>query len=502
MIFDLVLRGGTVYDGTGKPGIVEDVAVRGGRIVAVGHGLRGRRELNCRGLAVAPGFVDLHTHAENVLDHPGASNFIHDGATTLVIGNCGGSKLDLKAFWRDLRKAKPAVNVATLVGHNSVRTKAMGGAFNRPPTPLESRRMSDLVAKAMRDGAVGLSTGLEYVPGFYTKTGEVTGLARVAARYHGLYASHLRSEGAQGAAALDEALEIGREANIQVHVSHLKIDTPAYWGQGKDRLAALAKARRSGVRATQDVYPYTAYSTTLGLLLPAWALEGGKAAVAKRLVDEEAKVRAGMANLRRQNGVKDYGWVALASAPDARLPGLRIPAAAKLVLGRDDLAAQEDLILDLMKKGGAGGVFFAMGDEDVDAIVKDPLSSIVCDSGVETPGPGHPHPRGYGSRARFLGYYVRERKVLPLSEAIRRLTSLPARTFHLKDRGEIRKGAWADLVVFDPKTIHDAATFENPRRESQGIRWTLVNGVAVVGPKGMTGARSGVGLKRGGTLAW
>jgi N-acyl-D-amino-acid deacylase len=447
--YDVVLKNGTILDGSGKEPYQADIGIKDGKIAAIGPNLTGGREfVNESGLSIAPGFIDVHTHAENILKYPKAWNFVHDGVTTVIIGNCGGSTLDVTDFFSKLVEAKPSINVATLVGHNSVRTSAMGGTFDRPPTDAEMGKMETLVQKAMKAGAVGFSTGLEYVPGTYSKTDEVVDLAKIAKSLGGIYTSHMRSEGLHEKEALAETFEVGSKAAIPVEVSHIKLDCRPTWGQSTIRLKQIDDARHTGVAITQDVYPYTAYSTTLGLLLPSSAFDGGETALRAKLAnpDEKQKILDAMAQIRLDSGEKDYGWVAIASNKDPRLNGLRIPEAAKRREGSADLPSQINLILELMNEGGASGVFFAMNEDDLITFMRNPRTMIISDSTVQALNDAEvPHPRAYGSNARVLAEYVRQHHVLSLPDAIRRMTSLPAETFKIKNRGSIKEGYYADL---------------------------------------------------------
>ncbi|HWD41846.1 MAG TPA: D-aminoacylase [Fimbriimonas sp.] len=496
--YDLIIRGGEIVDGSGKDGYIADVAIKGNKIAAIGPNLKGSSKyIDAKGLVVAPGFIDVHTHAENILTLPRAENFVHDGVTTVVIGNCGGSTLDVKKFFRQLNQVQPAINVATLVGHNSVRKEAMGGDYDRAPTKAELTKMEELVHKAMSDGAVGFSTGLEYVPGTYSKTDEVVDLAKIAASFGGIYTSHMRSEGTHEKEALKETFEVGKEGNLPVEVSHIKLDAKPYWGEAEERLKQVSDAREKGIQVTQDVYPYTAYSTTIGLLLPSWVFDGGKLKENLADPDKRKKIESDMVDIRKESGQPDYQWVAIASNDDRRLNGLRIPAAAKLVKGSDSLESQISLIFDLVQENRSSGVFFAMSEDDLVTFMKNPRTMIISDSTAESSkSPDLPHPRAYGSNARVLGQYVREKHVLELPDAIRRMTSLPAKTFKIKDRGLIETGKYADLVVFNPKTIEDQATYPNPRVFPVGIDYVFVNGTPVLEHAAQTKAGPGVPVRR------
>lgn len=500
--YDLVLKNGTIYDGSGNDGYKADVAIKNGLIAAIGSNLRGGRlTIDEKGMAIAPGFIDVHTHAENVLQYPRASNFVHDGVTTVVVGNCGGSTLDVKDFFARLTQSKPSINVATLVGHNSIRSKAMGGDFDRAPSERELHRMEVLVSEAMKQGALGFSTGLEYVPGTYAKATEVADLAKVASSSGGIYTSHLRSEGAHEKEALAETFKVGKDAAMPVEVSHIKLDARPYWGEAKDRLKQIDDARKKGIAITQDVYPYTAYSTTLGLLIPSSAFDGGQSALRGRLANPDSRkvIVDGMAEIRRQQGEAGYGWVAIASNKDRSLNGLRIPEAAKVKKGSDSLDSQINLILDLMAEGGASGVFFAMSEDDLTTFLQDPRTMVISDATVQSLNDVDvPHPRAYGSNARVLAEYVRKRHILELSDAIRRMTKLPAETFKIDKRGEVKEGYHADLVVFDPAKVQDLATFSNPRVYPAGIKDVYVNGQAVLQNGTETGVGSGIPVRRAG----
>lgn len=493
--YDLLVRGGTLVDGTGAPAIEADVGVREGRIAAVGRlaGARAAVEIDAAGRIVAPGFIDVHTHADNLAEHPLAEHFVRMGVTTVVAGNCGGSAVEVGAVLRALAEAGAAVNFATLVGHNTVRREAMGTA-RRAPTPEELARMEALVARAMAEGAMGLSTGLQYVPGTYADTAEIVALARVAAARGGLYASHLRNEGTELEAAVAEAIAVGEAAGLPVHISHLKVDAPSRWGASAAALALVDAARARGLRVTADQYVYDAAASSLGIRFPAWVLEGGQDAIDRRLDDARtwARIRTEMRALIAERGLSDYAFARIASyAADPSLNGLAIPDAAERVLGSRGLDAQLELLRRMLRAGGASMVYRFMAEEDIARILRHPMVAVASDSGLHLFGRGVPHPRGYGNNPRVLGRYVRERGAVSLEEAVRKMTSLPAGIFGFADRGRIAPEAAADLVVFDPAAVADLATYEEPHRYPRGIEEVIVNGVPVVRGGQHTGARPG-----------
>ncbi len=498
--YDLLIRGGRVIDGTGRAAYTGDIAVRGDRIVALGA-LTGiaRTTIDARGLVVAPGFIDVHTHSEDVCELPVGENFIRMGVTTIVTGNCGGSKLDVGEFFRDIERTKVALNVATLIGHNTVRGQVMGGSFARPPTTDELDKMRAHVEQAMKDGAVGLSTGLIYLPGTFAKTDEIVALAKVASAHGGVYASHMRTEGPGILGALEELATIAREARIPAEVSHIKLSGPSAWGRADEILAWLDRARAEGLAITHDQYAYTASSTGISTLIAAEFREGGDKRYRERLADPatKAKMVAEMKDSIAKGKRGDYTYAVVASfRADKRLNGKNIKQAAMLLRGADTLDDQIETILDIHARGGAQGVFHGMSEPDLTKFLAHPLTMIASDAGVRRFGDAVPHPRGYGNNARVLARYVREQNVITLEDAVRKMSALPAATFRLKDRGELRPGAVADLVIFDPEKVNDPSTFDDPHHYAVGFRDVIVNGVPVIREAKLTEARPGRAVRR------
>ncbi|HNQ73296.1 MAG TPA: D-aminoacylase [Verrucomicrobiota bacterium] len=497
--YDCIIRHGRIVDGTGAPAYFADVAIKSGRIARIGR-LPGRaeREIDAQGLIVAPGFIDVHTHADEIAARPRAENFLRMGVTTLVVGNCGDSALDVGQFFAAVTNAGITPNVATLIGHNTVREKAMGGSFDRAPTAQEMARMKDYVARAMRDGAVGLSTGLIYLPGTFSKPEEIIELAKVIAPYDGIYASHMRHEGAEIRSALDEVFRVAREAGVRAEISHLKLSGENAWGRADAIIADLEAARARGLDITADQYAYTASSTTLRQLIPEDVFDGGQQRFLALLKnpDEKAALVKRMKRRITARGRRDYAYAVIASyGHDPSLNGLNLVEAAKKGRGNDSLDDQIETILEIQRQGGASGVFHSMNEADLQTFMRYPNTMVASDSGIREFGKGVPHPRGYGNNARVLARYVRELKVLRLEEAIRKMTSLPATTFRLKNRGLLKDGFWADLTLFDPQQVQDRATFRDPHHYATGIPFVLVNGVVVVAQGELTDARPGRGLK-------
>jgi N-acyl-D-amino-acid deacylase len=497
--FDVLITGGRLIDGTGSAARVADVGITNGRIAAIGtlSGASAASVIDARGQTVVPGFIDVHTHADELAEHPLAEHFVRMGVTTVVAGNCGGSAEDVGAAFRGIEQTRASVNYATLVGHNTIR-RAVMGTERRAPTAVELERMRTLVDKAMSDGAVGFSTGLQYVPGTYADHAEITALARVAARHGGVYASHMRNEGTELERAVKETLEVGEAAQMAVEISHLKVDAPSRWGASATALQMIDAARARGLRVNADVYVYDAASSTLGIRFPSWVLEGGQPRINERLDDDAAwtRIKEEMKQLIRERGLENYSFARIASyRTDPSLNGLSIPEAAKKTLGKDDLESQLEMMRRMLRAGGASMVYQFMAEDDIDRIVRHPYVSIASDSGLNVLGEGVPHPRGYGNNTRALGRYVRERHVVSLEEAIRKMTSLPANHFGLGDRGRLSVGQAADVVVFDPTRVVDRATYQQPHQYPEGIMVVLVNGVPVVQGGTHTKARPGQVLR-------
>lgn len=499
--FDVLIRNARIADGTGAPLRAGGVAIKGDRIAAIGE-ITGTAtaEIDADGLVVAPGFIDVHTHSERIPKLPSAENFVRMGVTTIVTGNCGTSHLDVGQFFRELSDVKVAINVATLIGHNTVRQKAMGGDLLREPTAAELDTMKQLVDRAMKDGAVGLSTGLIYVPGTFAKTEEIIELAKVAAAHDGIYASHMRAETIRIFSALDELFRVAREAKIRAEVSHLKLSGPSAWGKADEVLAALERARAEGLAITHDAYAYTASSTGLEQLIPDKARAGTRADFAARLADpaQKAAIVREMAQMRERQGRTDYAYAVIARyEKDPSLAGKSIAEAAKLKRGSDSIGDQVELLLEIALNGGGSGVFHGMSEPDLQKFLAHPLTMIASDGGPRVFGEDVPHPRSYGNNARVLGRYVRELHVLTVEDAIRKMTSLPAATFHLADRGVLKPGACADVVIFDPEKISAPSTFEDPHHYAVGITDVIVNGGIVLRKGELTGTRSGVPVRLG-----
>ncbi len=530
MEFDLLIVNGKVFDGTGNPWFKSDIGIVNGKIEFIGKAKKNfdaKKIIDVNGLAVSPGFIDIHSHSDfTLLVDPKAMSKIMQGVTLEVVGNCGSSAAPMNDFLRDYREKylKPmldptlkldwstmdeyfrklesngiSINVASLVGHGTVRSCVMN-FDDREPTSSELEEMKNLVAEAMEAGAIGLSTGLIYIPGCYAKTEEIIELAKIAAEYGGIYASHIRGEGDTLIEAVKEAIRIGREANIPVEISHFKASGKRNWGKVKEAIKIILEAREEGIDVTADQYPYTASSTGLVALLPAWTREGGAEKIIERLRNPEIRSKIKDEMNKKYTLIEEDIWnrIMISQADKHKdFEGLMIAEIAKR-LGKDPVDTVLDLLIE--EETRVRMISFGMCDDDVETIMRLPWVMVGSDGRAVNPtgslGKGKPHPRYYGTFPRVLGLYVREKRVISLELAIRKMTYLPAWRLGFRDRGIIREGAWADIVIFDPNKIIDKATFTNPHQFPEGIEYVIVNGEIVVEKGKHTGKLPGKVLRK------
>jgi N-acyl-D-amino-acid deacylase len=532
--FDLIIANGHVVDGTGSPWYTADVGVRDGRIAAIGQlaGAAAKRRIDAAGKVVAPGFIDMLGQSEfTILVDPRLPSKIYQGITTEITGEgtspapmMGHARDEaaqtlehygLKADWQSLseyftrlERQGIGINLASYVGATTVREVVIG-VENRPPTAAELTRMRALVREAMEQGAVGVSTSLEYAPAPYAGTEELIALAAEAAPYGGIYATHMRSEGDGMPAALEETFRIAREAHIPAEIWHLKVAGKNNWGRMPDVIKRIEAARASGLDITADTYAYTAWFNDMSAFVPPWAHDGGNEKMVQRLKDPATRARI-IKDIKTPSQTWDNEWDEV-SGPESiligvvknpallSLQGQTIAAIAK-ARGKDPIETLLDILVE--DNGFTGCAVFGMQEDDVTAALVQPWVSINNDSSGASPegvlGEEHPHPRAYGTFPRILRKYVREEHRLSLEDAIRKFSALPAQRMRLTDRGVLKRGLWADVVVFDPAVIADRSTFSSPNELAVGMRWVLVNGVPVIDDGKMTGARPGQVLRGAG----
>jgi N-acyl-D-amino-acid deacylase len=529
--YDLIIRNGHVIDGTGSPWYGADIAVKEGRIAAIGRlgSASATRSIDAHGLIVAPGFIDMLGQSElTLLVDPRAPSKIFQGITSEITGEGNSvAPLDdallrehhstyehygLKVGWHTLaeyfarlEKQGIGINFATYVGATSVREMVVGYS-DRAPTAGELRKMAELVEQGMREGAMGLSSALEYPPAPYARTEELIALATVAAHYGGIYATHMRDEGNGEAAALEETFRIGREAQIPIEIFHLKIAGKRNFGGMPLLRDRIEKARAQGVDVAADTYAYTAWSNSMAAFTPPWANDGGTDQLLRRLKDPPTRARMRQ-DMMTPSDKWDNEWLEIEGPQDILICAVNnkelLPYRGKRL---SEVAAEwhedpVDTIFDFLIKDGAATsvAVFGMAESDVALALQQPWVSVGTDDSATSPegilGVDHPHPRAYGTFPRILAKYVREEGKLGLADAIRKFTALPAQRERLSDRGVIKTGMWADLVVFDPAAIHDVATYDDPNRFSAGISYVLVNGVLVIEQGKMTGALPGKVLR-------
>jgi N-acyl-D-amino-acid deacylase len=535
--YDLLIRNGHIVDGTGSPWYTGDIAIRDGKIAAIGAvlGAKAGKTIDARGMVVAPGFIDMLGQSDlTILVRPDLPSKIFQGITTEFTGE-GSSVAPLNAriiaadrlvydhlkitpdwqtlgqYFARLERQGIGINVGDYVGATQVRRMVIGDD-NRPPRPEELERMRRLVREAMQDGAMGLSTSLQYPPAPYAKTDELIALAGEASRYGGSYATHMRSESDEILPALDEAIRIGREAKLPVEIWHIKVAGKRNFGRMPEVIGKIDSARKAGVDIAADTYAYTAWFNSLSAMVPPWAHDGGTEKLIERLKDPAARKRI-RRDMETQGSWENNAWQEI-SNPDAILIGAvqnpeLLPLQGKTLgaIAREKKADPLDALLDLLiaDRAFTSVAVFGMDERDVALALLQPWVSVNNDSEGTAPdgilGQEHPHPRAYGTFPRILRQYVREEKRLSLEEAIRKFSSLPAQRMHLADRGVLKAGMWADIVVFNPDSVRDLATFEKPNQLSEGMRWVLVNGVPVIADGKATGALPGKVLRGPGAMA-
>ena len=519
MDYDVIIINGTVIDGSGAAGYQADIAIKDGKIVAVLPHLmppgldkanplgldkanppgldRAEVVIDATGMVVAPGFIDTHTHQDGTIKYrPESLNFVFDGVTTVLGGMCGGGPWPVGEELDECEAIGVGVNFATLVGQGKIRRMVIGSG-DIDPTPEELEQMKALVAQAMEEGAFGLSTGLFYIPGCFTETEEIIELAEVAAAYGGIYTSHMRNEGLQVIESVAETIRIGEEAGIPVQISHFKIVVFPMFDEADTLIAMIEEAQARGVDVTADQYPYATSSTGLrNVLIPTWAREGGLEKFLERLEDPEtaALIREEMLYILWLRCGDDEGLKNIRISRCSWEPAYTGKTLADILVmeGQEvTFANAVELTIYIYTNGGAGGLFTSQSEAVIAKFMSQPWVMVASDSSTPRFGSGSPHPRAYGTNARVLGLYVRERGVITLEEAIRKMTSLPAWRMGLDDRGLIGPGMWADIVVFDPDTVTDKATFLDPHQYSEGFEWVLINGEVVIDQGEYTGILAG-----------
>lgn len=495
--FDILIRGGHVIDGTGNPWYEADVGITGERIVRIGDldGATAGTEIDATGLIVAPGFIDPHTHALNgIFQVPNAESALLQGVTTLTEGNDGSSPFPIDEHYREIEALGISPNWSVFVGQGTVRSLVIGEE-DRDPTAAELQRMKDMIAEAMEDGALGISTGLFYVPGSFTSTEEVIELSRVAAQYGGIYISHMREEAYQLLDSVQETIRIGEEADIPVQMTHHKVIGVENFGASVDSLRMVDEARARGIDITIDQYPYTASQTGITALIPQWAQEGGREQMLARINSPETNRTIKdevVAKILYDRGGGDPKNVFISrNSWDPTMAGKNL-AELTMEAGMEPTPENAaEVVFDIVRGGGATAVYHAIGPDDVDRIMQHPATAIGSDGPIGVFGEGAPHPRQYGTFARVLGYYTRERGILTLEQAVRKMSSQTAIRLGIHDRGVVTEGYFADLAIFDADEISDRATFENPHQYATGMKYVLVNGEIVVRDGAHTGARPG-----------
>jgi N-acyl-D-amino-acid deacylase len=496
--YDLLLRNGRIVDGTASPWYRGDLAIRGDTIVRIAPRIdaAAARTIDVRDQVVAPGFIDIHSHARRgIFDVPTADNYVRQGVTTLIEGPDGSSPIPLKPFLEKVGATHVTPNFGAFVGQGSVREAVIGMA-NRAATPEEIEKMRALVRQGMRDGAFGLSSGLFYVPGTFTPTAEVIELAKVAGAMGGIYISHMRDEASKVVDSVRETLEIGEKGGLPTQVTHHKVIGKANWGKSVETLRLIDDARARGVDATIDQYPYTASSTSIqAALMPAWALEGGIEPTITRLRDAgiRADIRVETTRLiQEERGGGDPDNVQLSRCDwDHSLDGKRLGEVTKARGLEPTPRNAAETALWIVERGGCQGIFHAMDEDDLQRILRHPATMIASDGEVVVFGRANPHPRSYGTWARVLGRYVRDLKVVSLEDAVRKMSALPAQRLGLADRGVLREGMKADVAVFDPAVVRDRATFEQPHQYAEGFSLVVINGEVAFENGAMTAARPG-----------
>ena len=502
--WDVLIRGGMVLNGTGQPRFQADVAVAGDRIARVSREpldpTRAARVIDAEGMIVSPGFVDIHTHLDPLLRLPGGESHVRQGVTTALGGPDGSAPWPLDEYMAEAQALGIGLNVGYMVGHNTVR-QAVLGLEARAPSGPELGDMKAMVALGMDQGAWGISTGLKYLPGAFSELAEVVALSEVAAAKGGFYTSHLREEGLGLLESVAEALEIGRQADIPIVLTHHKVVGQPMWGSSATTLAMVDSARGAGTDVMLDQYPYTASHSGITILIPAWAMEGGDEDLLARMDDPTLadSILGGIEfNIVNDRGGNDLRRVQFSRVSwDASLEGQTLHDWAVREGLEPTPAVGARLVIEAVRRGGANGIYHAMSEDDVAAIMAHPQTMIGSDGRLVALGDGHPHPRWYGTFPRVLGRYARDEGIITLEQAVRKMTAMPAERIGLRERGQVRSGWFADLVVFNPETVIDRATFQEPHQYPVGIDWVLVNGQITVENGDFRDVRAGNVLKRG-----